>query len=705
MKFESVRLLHAQNVPNHFVANQVYQPIDDDHQTSGSFLILLDHDSALSGAFAASLVTTLIRDYYRLRTQDRLSCFEQTLVRLNEQIKQYERAHEGTASTLNGTIVLCLGDEIHITSIGTAASYLFRGTTTIPLTDASAETSTTFSIITSGEIEENDVVVLTTGIGDISPVKPDLEFSLRQTPMYESGRAFARLLRNHTERAAEALFVRFDATMDSTYQIYVDRSLETRAEKISTYKEHAQRHFGHVVAGLDFVRERFPKRKTHSIATKVNDGEKPSTEPAMTFEDGTKDDLTANNALAPDYTVRHYRQANTIADTFAASTPAPITTHTFHISPSSLFDRLKSVNRRTWYILLGALILLFILGRITNSQPNTQTAEQSTEARDALIAKAEASTREAETAQVEDKTEEAITKLLETQTTLSQIAEKQKTEKSRALTNRATSMLTTLTKTQSVNGSSPITLPAQAKKIVASSSGSFVVTESNTLLKIADNQASIISGYPTNEPFIDAVPVDNGTKIAFLTKRSTNESVIHLYTLSANTFKEAIRSDSKPWGDIRLITSFETNLYPISTSMSKATPTTDATYRIISYPSAGTTDSVTSIVNNGFAFYAVDKEAKIERIAANSPRTPIKIYGVPEAFLPQKLQLIDSKKEGVLYLFDPSQKRMLILSTDGAYRGQLMLSSASPLTSCQATTTTLLCANDASQIILYTIPN
>ena len=113
MTFESVRLTHAQAVANHYITNQIYIPTDEDHKSRGSFLILLDSLGAKDGTFTASLVNTLIREYYRSADADRLAVFEQALVRVNNLLKS--PSVESDTRTLDGGIVLICNGEIHLT--------------------------------------------------------------------------------------------------------------------------------------------------------------------------------------------------------------------------------------------------------------------------------------------------------------------------------------------------------------------------------------------------------------------------------------------------------------------------------------------------------------------------------------------------------------------------------------------------------------
>ncbi|HEY1074884.1 MAG TPA: hypothetical protein VGE59_04315, partial [Patescibacteria group bacterium] len=211
MKIESVRLIHAQGVPNHYVANQVYQPLDEDHRKRGSFAILLNHAHTTQGAFIASLINTLIREYYRNHTPDLLTSFEQTLVRLNEQIRQYTRSRD-TIGAIDGVIALLAGDEVHLTHIGKPLAYLSRGSELLELVetaDAKEGETPNFSVITSGEIQTDDVLILLTNLESTENLKHDIPFSLLQTPLFEAGRAFARIKRGQGERAFESVFIRF----------------------------------------------------------------------------------------------------------------------------------------------------------------------------------------------------------------------------------------------------------------------------------------------------------------------------------------------------------------------------------------------------------------------------------------------------------------------------------------------------------------
>jgi hypothetical protein len=724
MKIESVRLLHAQGVPDHYIANQVYQPIDDDHRQNGSFFILFDHQSSTDGTFTASLINTLIREYYRQNTIDRLSCFEQTLVRMNDQIKQFTASRDGTKTLLlNGVIVLYVNDEIHITYIGTPVAYLFRKNDAIPLVDAIRdETSpeSSFSVITSGEVYNEDKLILITRVAAPEEATEDLTFSLSHQPLYEATRAYARILKQKYERASEALFVRFNQEDDATFQVYVDKSLETTGEKLEEYKKSVAKHASFIASGVTFLSDK-AKRKSASAPTQDGSVEqlpdesiehiKSEIQPKKDDEvvqaipsHSIKDDDTViaqeTNELRDGFEVRNYREKQKASAAFKTDEAIPkVTAHTT-IPHISMTGRISKIKSRTLYILGGAIIILVILIRVFNSfsSGGTKTSEPTVD-REAITAQAEAAEREAEAAQIQNQTSTAISKLLEALAAIQTIPEKQQNEKSKAVANHAETVLDSITKTVHLTPLGKSTeIHSAARRVVVTSAGTYLLYEDGSADKFDADTLKVIEGLPVNSEIHDAVAFDDRSNVAFATQVKGSAPAIFTIDKGTTTAKSAVRVDHKDWPESRLIASFGKNLYIVGQTMIKATPSGDK-YKVTDYIKDAPVGKISSIANNGFAFYAIEEENKLSRIAANSPKTAIKYYGVPDAFLPKTVsRLISSRTEGTLYLFDATDKRIIELSTDGAYRRQFVLPTNEIYSDCDIDNTTLVCTTNSKKV-------
>lgn len=723
MKIESVRLLHAQGVPDHYIANQVYQPIDDDHRQHGSFLILFDHQGSADGTFTASIINTLIREYYRQNTIDRLSCFEQTLVRMNDQIKQYTASRDGTKTlNFNGVVVLYVNDEIHITYIGNPVAYLFRKNDAIPLVDTtrdetSAEVS--FSVITSGEVYNEDKLILVTSVAAPEEAKDDLIFSLSHQPLFEVSRAYARILKQKYERACEALFVRFNNEDEASFQVYVDKSLETTGEKLEEYKKAVSKQASFIASGVSFLSEK-TKRKSATSQTPVETASSAVDEPRSSLP--TNDTLSRNNDAIPAtpsdsikdfnepivqdmsessdrFEVRNYRDKAKIPDSSKAEADIPkITTHST-IPHITMKERIPRIKPRTLYILGGVIVLLVILIRIFNSLSfgSTKTTEPTVD-REAVIAQAEAAEREANAAQVQSQTSTAITNLLEVLALMQTIPEKQQNEKSKALANHAQTVLDNLTKTvHLVPQDDPIIIHSSVGRIVLTAAGTYLFYDDGSTDRLDAGELNVVEGIPANSHTHDAVTFDERNKIAVLSQIKGSAPTLYTIEKGAQTAKAVVRADTKAWPESRVIASFGKNLYLTGQTMWKAVPTGDK-YKVSEYIKDAAVSNVSSIANNGFAFYAIEDDNKLSRIAANSPKTAIKYYGVPDTFLPKSVsRLISSKNEGTLYLFDKTGKRIIEISTDGAYRRQFVLPTDETYTDCDIDSTTIVCATSSKK--------
>lgn len=738
MKQESVRLIHAQGVPNHYVTNQIYQPVDEDHKARGSFVILFDHGQSPDGAFVASLINILIRDYYRHHDTDHLTAFEQALVRLNEQIKHYFQKNESVpAPTLDGALVLLTDNELHITHIGTVHAWLARDNDLIPLSDpfdGDASTTAKFSVITSGEIFADDELILVTGLNETRNLSPLVSQALQESTVYETGRALARSFREENERTAEAVMVRFTTEADTTAQIYVDKALETPAEKVAKAQQSLAKHGSFLVSGAQFLAEKATVAAKNSSATLS----KPSltlpltkgpqaAEPAYRIVEtessldpiydqsspDTSEPLEPSAAASADaepeshdFQVRTYwQQKQDELDARTLESASPEKREQVKLQQTAFTLNLSFLKPRTIYLLIGALVLLFIIIKISNSfiKDKPETLAQTAVERDTLIEQAEANTRDAEVAQLNDDTALTIDKLLIASDALAKVTEKNQNEKSKALDRRIKDMLATSTKTTALNAGAAHTLATAPHKVVSTTGGTYSIptTSASGIQKFDGTTVKTISGLPTDLAIIDASAYDKFQKVALLTKKGTEYSV---YIITNEEIKAVTKTDNKPWPDARLLATFEANLYPVGSTMFKAVPSSDK-FRMTAYASGTTTDQIKSIVNNGPGFYAIEKDADLVRIASNSPKTATKLFGVPERFLPKKItRLISTRQDGTLYFFDQAGQRILLVSTDGGYRSQYTLPATVTYTDCDATETTFVCATNQNQIQTLEVP-
>lgn len=745
MKLESVRLLHAQGIPDHYIANQVYQPADEEQQRRGTFLILFDQAQTNDGAFIGSLINTLIREYYRHQSGDRISAFEQTLIRMNEQIKQYTAGRDAHPLDLHGTVILIDQEEVHISHIGTPLVLLARDNGFISLVEKSDDKPAlvpSFSVITSGEIQVDDVFILASGFQGSWPTKDDFTFALSHSPLFEAGRAFARILKQSQERSAEVLFVRFATdTEDTTSQLFLDRPLESTGEKLNHLQQTAGKHAAYLISGLHFIGEKLaPGSRKNSLSIEKS----PELPDDTWFDESHQEAVVAPTKLASatapvvewpplettdeeGFVVRTYRQrANTSQESTILppkQVPTPHQTKSPHLeeplsdiprstpsfSPSlqPMLAKIRPNSKGSWYVVGGAAIAILLVVRIISSiHTPTNTPSQTASERDALVAQAEDLARNAEAAQVKDDTTTALTNLEQAKTALSKVIDKNQNEKSKALSLRVTESIKKLSHaTQLTGGSSPQPLSDVSKKVVTTEKASYIFFLNTPPQKYTADTLVPVKDFPDGLEIIDAVAYANKTKVAVLAKNTAGTTSLYSINPETDEIKQLKRTDAANWPETRLLASFENNLYFISATMSKGVANGDS-YRIIPYLSGTSTETVTSIVNNGFAFYDVEDGSTINRLAANSPKTPIKLFGLPDSFWPKKIQrILSPTKEGSFALFDAEGKRILFFSTDGAYRQQYLLPQGEIFNDCDITDTSAICTSDKKQVKTFPLPN
>ncbi len=710
MRFASVRLIHAQGVPNHYIANQIYTPVDEDHQKRGGFVILLDQVNTKDGSFVASLVNTLIREYYRQPGVDLLTDFEHALVRLNSQINQFYQTQDAALLDLHGSIVLVTTDEIHITYIGQPLAFLARDGALMKLVDndeESREDKNLFSVITSGEVKAGDILVVTSPLNLPDQAKADLQFSLKQLPLFESGRAYARILKQKLERQVEAIFIDFN-DQPTSEQVYVDRPLESFNERMAGYQKEFVRHGMFVYEGVQFVLDRSkslkPSRKP-LVMTELELAREPATSQPESSEPVTSEPVTSQPDLP--YRVKGYWQSEEMEGA-APTTSLPQDAKEVEVeeimTPLDDLDdnevkptrRRPFVAKRTVYLLVGVFILLFIVIKAVNAISSRSphpivSSKQNTGERDGLVNQADAAERDAEAAQINDDSTKAITSYMAALDTLKKIASGNENDKSRALVLRANQGIKTVTHTTELAaGTKPQTASAEIIHVTMSSNGVFVTNKNNSVEKYSGDAISAMTNFPTGKTIVDSITFDSGKNIAYYT---TDQQVLALDT-NNGAMQTITRSDSQNWPKANHIASLDKNLYLVGDTITKAVPSSDTVYTPYPYNPNVNTSSLNSVVINSF-FYAIDGTNQIVRIDSKSPKNPLKLTGVPASWLPKTFtRILTTDKDGVIYIFDKDGQRVLEFSTDGVYHKQWLLPKDATYTDCDMSDTSLVCAHD-----------
>ncbi len=701
MRFEIVRLIHAKGVPNHYIYNQIYAPSDEEHKKRGLFVILIDHANTKDGTTVASLVNVLIREFYRQPGVDRLTDFEQALVHVNTAIHRLTDNDTTSTLDLNGIIVLASEDEIHISHFGSPHAFLDRDHNLIKLIedkDALPDASSGFSIITSGEIREEDVLVLTTTVNNQETLKKDLQFSLTHLPLFEAGRAFARILRQKLERNSEVFLLRFNQSTDSMTQIYVDRPLESMGEKAVVYQKNLAHHISLVSEGMQFILNHSKKLKK-----KTSLNPQPETKPISEKEE-TSPIVDKQNTQINEtgYKVRSYLDTETDIPSIETHSykEDPLTEespHTFF----SLMKTIRGVKARTVYILIGLLCILAVIVHTVNALSNRSSTtkndtKQTTAQRDTINEQAQAAIRQAETAQLSNDTQKATDNYLKAQTLLQTITNENETSK--ALSSRVNDALKNLTKAVVLSQAKSQPLTIKPNQIVMTPQGSFVLNQNNTIQKYSNNSIATVNDAPSKSTLVAATLYDT-TKVLVLTSDHTIFSI----DTTSNQVKTVKRSDNQVWNDAHGIASFDKNFYLIGDTIVRAIPFGDA-FRTNLFNKDLSTQGVTSLVNKDSIFYGIENKNQIVRITSNSPKTTIALTGIASGLLPKSFtRLITNDTSQTFYLFDRDGKRIFEFDTQGSYKRQLSLPNDTYI-DCDISTTTVVCITSSPNIKTFTLP-
>lgn len=692
---DSVRLVHSHGLPQEYTVNQVYVPTDERLRGRGMFFILVNHRATQSGEAISSAVTLLIRDFYRPGTTGGLDGFEHALLRVNEQVRRMTTVAE---PEISGVIVLLADSEIHVTFIGRGGAFLVRDASVLVLA-AEAKTkpgAAAFSVITSGEIKIGDTLFLLAGLNclDEDWIKQSLLFTAGQTPVKESGRALARILLAQDERTAEAIVTRFNSTPGEIEIIALDKSLDTPAEKIDRWRTRAQAVASLISPVAKVVWTGVSRLRARALPTPVV-AETPADAAEPSRLDGVGPGPSKELA---NFAVMTYKRTTSLA-------PVPVSPVTAGvIGRVGTFIGQRRLKTRTGLV-LAATVILTIVGIAAYNRlagPKTEQAKTTAAERDALVKQAETLARAADAAQAQDDPTTAIAKLLEAQTIIDKIPAKWQNETSQALGRRAASILTKLTRTVELKPAVTVAVANQPVKLVFGGGAVYVFGGAPVATKVKDGASeSVILGEVT---FLDAVAFDGGKQIAALVADSGGVS--HLVRLDPNRPQPVApieRTDGQPWPPARLIASYQSNLYLAGATIIKAIPGGDK-YQMVKFTSDADTSSVSSLLNNGTVFYALENN-QINRLAANSPKTAIKFFGVPESFWPKKItRLIESGQEGVLLLLDAPARRLISISTDGGYKGQYRLVGDAPLIDCTKADHAFACVTATKTVETYPLP-
>lgn len=704
---ESVRIVHANGQPNSYTLNQVYIPNDPAHREKGIFFILVTDHSTRNGEFVSSLSTTLIRDYFRHGAAQGIDGFEHALFRVNEQI----RANNPTPTHLQGVICLLFKNEIHLSYIGGPQAILLRHNEPMNLaedSDKANQDSPAFSVITSGEVNQSDSLALIVNLTQMSVHQSgeSLQFSLTQQPLSESGRALARIFKDTGNGAAEAILLSLTLENPTSHSIAIDKSLETNQERL----HRIQTKVAGVVATLSPHAKRFLDTSKRLYQTKLYKSESNPAETSQNSEpkelhkpaprlDGVREDVKQEPPI--DYFVKSYKQATKHQQDHPPTNEATPEQAEQPYRPFRLAF-LKTIKPRTLYFLFGVVAVLIIAITLFNRLSAPPKVNQTAQERDALVEKATALAREADAASAEDNTAKAIEKLIETQNLLKELDPKLSNEKSKALTKRSTELIAKLTNTNTLTSSSPpVTLTTLPLRILATPSTRFIFSQPNSVIAEANSTLSPIE-FP-NPTILDATFFNQQKNIAILTENNGTNQLWNLDT-TTKSITEIKRSDTKPWPKAHHVASFDTNLYLIGDTITKAI-TSGSNYRVVAVKDTESTKNITSLIANGSSLFGLDSNRLITRITTSAPRTPIRLFGLPESFWPQGYsRIISSQIDGQLYLFDRESQRVTVVTSDGGYKKQFVLNSSTKLIDCDYTTTAFVCATDDKTILTFPTP-
>jgi len=410
------RLVNSQKLANRFLTAQIKDAPETEKTSMGTLFCLVEINRAWfpSAQIGQTIINTLAREYYRGSSTSDLINFENALRKVNETLAQITQNGETEwIGNLNSVLALVCNNQIHLASAGTGRAYLYRKGKFLDIIENSTEESPhplkTYGEITSGALEPNDKIIIT------SPALMDyftidkLKDKLLDSP-FNSASGIAKILKREKAKYVNLIILEFlseekipaiDTNENET--VYLDKQsfelinnlgqkflpgLKSFGQKLQTgfSARSKQTHdltkkyiVPHAQKGLDKTRDLTNKTYSHlkSQATgKIKSIFTPKKEKVpdveIVKEESFNKNVTPGKVI---YTVHHYeheKKNNNLWHTFS-QTFKKIWAKTSISLHTSWRWAINPKNRSRVYIIIIAILLLILvanIGLLRNRQSN-----------------------------------------------------------------------------------------------------------------------------------------------------------------------------------------------------------------------------------------------------------------------------------------------------------------------------------------------
>ncbi|MBI4175129.1 hypothetical protein HY523_00765 [Candidatus Berkelbacteria bacterium] len=241
----TIRITTKERPTDRFLTTQIREPsTGEDAGSQGRlcFLVEIHNPWFPNSKIGQTIINTIVREYRRAESASPLTNFEIALRKTNNVLAQITQTGETDwIGNLSSVIILLENNHIHLAQTGRAHAYLLRNDRFSTLTEGLDEEAqhhplTTYTNITSGQLEEGDrLLIASADIAETFPAS-DIQHLLAEPEWHDVGRAAVRLLQTGRLRRVTMVAVEITGPSDHDARtIYLDQPMSTAWESMQRF--------------------------------------------------------------------------------------------------------------------------------------------------------------------------------------------------------------------------------------------------------------------------------------------------------------------------------------------------------------------------------------------------------------------------------------------------------------------------------------
>ncbi|MDO8513143.1 MAG: hypothetical protein Q7S37_01440 [bacterium] len=651
------RLTTRKPPKDQFLTCQIHPSSEEKEGYAGCLfsLIEISSDQYSNAQIGQSIINTTAREYFRLTDDNASANFEQALRKTNEVLANYTQdGQTDWIGNLNGVIALIYKDEMHIASVGKTISLLIREGKTSNITPDTANGEEgihplcTFSNITSGALEKNDLIALANQKIFSHTTKQELKQLLEINSLEDASINLARILSQPNPVDTNLILIETTTKEDIANEplsnvpdtIYLDETNQSLPRK----------------AGNLLKKKVIPTSLIILTAT---------TKTIRSFFAWSKKEISAKSPAILSLSqlaikkLKHLPLVNKIPNLKDENNTAP---HPVKVHHYNRFPKINLSKLPIYPIIIGCLIIILVTSIILEIKHTAKPQVNPNTTKNTTLTNLQ--TKYNLTKSASDK--EAISMLEEI---ISQLSDRKLTSQEKELLNNSKSKYQLLTKSTEIDlPANKIQLPPKTLKVSILGNNTYAFTQIGSIFKKASNESRFksTSKLPSNSGNIVAVagPTSNQSYIILTAEQKMFESLPN--KAQVNTI-----NSNEIWKSATAIATFSNNLYLLSPKNSqiwKYTPSNQEGRYNSAVPYLTSKD--TSILSEmtditiDSSIYTLSKSGKIYRIQKTNlteltyskfpsptlvPQHPSILYTTPQNdffFLVEQNKIIVTDKKG-----------------------------------------------------------